>query len=298
MNSKFILISLTLIFFTLFLIGGVSAKDNATMLSDNNLDNDVLNLELNQNYTPDSINKGQLFDLYLSVKNTGSDPYHNLTILYNLPKGLELVLWPEEYYNKLAWNIDTLYPGETNTLTLVCLPMYSNYTYEFTASIEPKLDTMEVQTNPLADLSVSVDYIVENGFIKWIVKVINNGPDYATNSVANNLPTDLGIISYNLTKGSLYNNQWLIGDLASGEAQTLILITNFADGYKYDISVMSDTVSEDLSNHTVSGIVKLNDSKRDIPAFEEILNSKATANPIVLLLLAVIFVPGLRFKKD
>ena len=298
MNSRFILLSFALIFSTLFLIGGVSAKDNVTILSDNNLDNDVLNLELNQNYTPDSINKGQLFDLYLSVKNKGSDPYHNLTILYNLPKGLELVLWPDEYSNNSTWNIDTLYPGETNTLTLVCLPMYSNYTYELTASIEPELDTMEVQTNPLADLSVSVDYIVGDGIIKWFVNVLNNGPDYATNSVANNLPTDLGIISYNLTKGSLFNNQWFIGDLASGEAQTLTLITNFADGYTYDISVTSDTASEDLSNQTASGTVKLNDTEKDVPVFEEILDSKATANPIVLLLLAVIFVPGLIFKKD
>ena len=157
---------------------------------------------------------------------------------------------------------------------------------------------MEVQTNPLADLSVSVDYIVGDGIIKWFVNVLNNGPDYATNSVANNLPTDLGIISYNLTKGSLFNNQWLIGDLASGEAQTLTLITNFADGYTYDISVTSDTASEDLSNQTASGTVKLNDTEKDVPVFEEILDSKATANPIVLLLLAVIFVPGLIFKKD
>lgn len=76
------------------------------------------------------------------------------------------------------------------------------------------------------------------------------------------------------------------------------MITNFADGYTYDISVTSDTASEDLSNQTASGTVKLNDTEKDVPVFEEILDSKATANPIVLLLLAVIFVPGLIFKKD
>ncbi|WP_407381006.1 hypothetical protein [Methanobrevibacter sp.] len=295
MDSKFLLLSFVLILSGLSIIGGVFAVDNGTAFGDSNMYSDVSNLEFSQNYTPDSINKGQIFEIFLSVKNTGDDPYRNLTVLYRLPEGLDLLIWPDEYSDNSIWTIDTLYPNETSSLTLVCVPKYSNYTYTFTAT-DPGYDTIDVHTNPLADLAVGVDYIVGDGVVKWVVNVINNGPDHGVDTIVNNLPTDLGVIAYNLTKGDLVDAEWLIDDLANGEVQTLTLITHFVEGYKYNINVTSDTYSDVISNN-VSGIVRVNNSS-NIPVYSEILDANSTANPIMLLVLAVIFIPFLRFKKD
>ncbi|MBR0271001.1 MAG: DUF11 domain-containing protein [Methanobrevibacter sp.] len=291
MNSKVLLLSFVFILFGLSVMGGVCAIDNSTTLGDNNIQPDTSNLEFTQNYTPTNINKNQVFEVLLNVKNTCPDTLHNLTILYKLPDQLNLIIWPDEYINNSIWSIDTLYPNEDKTLTLVCIPTASNHTYEFTTDTGLEMD---VHTNPLADLAVGVDYIVGDDVITWIVNVINNGPDYAVNTVVSNLPTQLGVISSNLTKGFLLSNQWIIGDLASGEAQSLTLITNFVDGFEYNISVLSDTYDDNMSNNYASGIVK----NKSVPVYNEILDSNATANPILLLMLAVVFVPFLRFKKD
>ena len=71
MDSKFLLLSFVLILSGLSIIGGVFAVDNGTAFGDSNMYSDVSNLEFSQNYTPDSINKGQIFEIFLSVKNTG-----------------------------------------------------------------------------------------------------------------------------------------------------------------------------------------------------------------------------------
>ncbi|MBQ9025353.1 MAG: DUF11 domain-containing protein [Methanobrevibacter sp.] len=291
MNSKTLLLSFVYILFILSIISGVCAIDNSTALDDNNMESDASNLEFDQNYTPSTLNKDQVFEVFLNVKNTGSDTLHNLTILYRMPEHLDLIIWPDEYINNSTWYVDTLYPSENKTLTLVCVPTLSNHTYKFTVD---QGNEMDVHTNPLADLAIGVDYIIGDGIITWIVDVINNGPDNAINSVVSNLPTELGIISSNLTKGNLSANQWFIGDLSSGEAQSLTLVTNFAEGFEYNISVLSDTYDDDLSNNYASGIIK----NKSVPVYNEILDSNATANPILLLMLAVIFVPILRFKKD
>ena len=138
MESKKILLSILIIGFALVLVCNVSAADNES-ISDNNLiqeDSVYQDIELEQRYGPTTIiHKDEIFNVFLTVRNTGNNTYNNLLINYPLPKGLEVLIYPVEY-DGTVWTIDTLYPGESNTLTLVCRPLISGTTYEFQASLD------------------------------------------------------------------------------------------------------------------------------------------------------------------
>ena len=137
MASKNILFFCLIIVFALLLVSTASAIDNDTVLGDNNPQSisDYSDLKFNQSYTPTTVYKQEIFEVFLSVENTGSRTYHNLSILYPLPNGVELMMYPSEYENNSVWIIDSLYPGERNTLTLVCIPTIANTTYEFEANV-------------------------------------------------------------------------------------------------------------------------------------------------------------------
>ena len=149
MNSKNIFLALALILIALFLIGNVSATDNVTVNDYLESDDIVTNLEFEQNYNPSTVTKGDVFDVYLNVKNVGPNTYHNLTISYPLPEGLDVLIFPVEYKDNSIWIIDVLYPDTSNRLTLVCSPLISNTTYEFTVGVgNQSVSTMNVYCQP------------------------------------------------------------------------------------------------------------------------------------------------------
>ncbi|MBR6024428.1 MAG: hypothetical protein IK044_05640 [Methanobrevibacter sp.] len=151
MNSKNIFLALILIVIALALVSNVSAADNGT--ANDNItqyeDSIVTNLDFEQSSEPSVVNKGDIFEARLSVTNIGSETYHNLTIYYPLPAGLEVLIYPVEYQNDSMWVIDTLYPNETNYLTLICSALISNTTYVFTASVDNEtVSTTDVYCQP------------------------------------------------------------------------------------------------------------------------------------------------------
>ena len=155
MNSKNIFLALVLIVFALFLVSNVSATDNGTV-DDKSIsyeDSVVTNLEFEQSSNPPVVNKGDIFETHLSVKNIGSETYNNLTVYYPLPQGLDVLIYPVEYKDNSMWVIDTLYPNETNVLTLICYALVSNTTYEFTAGVgNESVSTMDVYCMPEIDI--------------------------------------------------------------------------------------------------------------------------------------------------
>lgn len=151
MSSKNIFLVLILIVLTLFLVDSVSASDNDTANDDiaSYEDSVIVNLDFEQSYNPETVNKGDVFEVYLSVKNTGSETYRNLSINYPLPPGLDVLIYPSEYKDNSVWVIDSLYPNETNSLTLICSALISNTTYEFTAGVgNESVGTMDVYCQP------------------------------------------------------------------------------------------------------------------------------------------------------
>lgn len=183
MNSKSIFGLLSLIILTLFLVSNINAADNETIISDNNA-NENYNIEFNQSYEPSVVHKGDIVDVYLHVKNVGQDTYHNLSIVYPLPQGLNLLIFPSEYDNR-TWFIDTLYPGEDDLLTLVCIPTVADKTYEFTVGIDSQTlinSTMDLYVEGETNSSNNTD-IFDGGAIK-AVDAINNS-DLSLKETAN-----------------------------------------------------------------------------------------------------------------
>ena len=178
MNSKNILLALIITAFALFLlVSSVSAVDNGTV-NDNNVfygDNAVEDLEFEQTYEPEIIHKDDIFESHLAVKNVGSKTYHNLTINYPLPEGLEVLICPVEYQNSSVWVIDTLYPNETNSLTLVCSALVANTTYEFSASVgNESVTTMDVYCQP-EETIVPDDYNNTHSSSSGLIKSVTEG---------------------------------------------------------------------------------------------------------------------------
>lgn len=135
MKSKLIILSLFVLIFALFIVSNVSAIDNETIIGDNSTQSGEItsDLEFEQSFDHKTVKKSEIFEVYLTVKNNGLEAYHNLSIFYPLPKGLNLLIYPNEYNNQ-SWFIDSLYPSESSTLTLVCQSLIDNTSYDFVAS--------------------------------------------------------------------------------------------------------------------------------------------------------------------
>ena len=176
MNSKNIFLALAITVFALFLIDNVSAVDNGTV-NDNIVsygDSTVTDLEFEQSHDPQIVNKDDIFEAHLSVKNVGPKTLNNLTINYPLPPGLEVIISPVEYQNNSVWVIDTLYPNETNYLTLVCVALVSNTTYEFTASVgNESATTMDVYCQP--ENSIPDDNNTGDASSSGLIKSVTEG---------------------------------------------------------------------------------------------------------------------------
>ena len=177
MTFKRILFAFVLIVLALFVITNISAADNDTVTNNNTVVgvDDSSNLQFEQSYNPPTVTKGNILEVYLAVKNIGSETYNNLTILYPLPKGLEVLIHPSEYKDNSVWTIDSLYPNETNTLTLVCVPTVSNVTFEFTASVDGgNVSTMDIYCQPSKNPDVGPGN-GSGGMVDAIGSVSSNG---------------------------------------------------------------------------------------------------------------------------
>ncbi len=113
---------------------------------------------------------------------------------------------------------------------------------------------------PSADLAVqkvkSVASPVVNTQFVYVVQAVNNGPSVARNAVVTDvLPAGVSYTSHSTTRGTwdqAGTGRWMIGDMAVGEIQTLLMtvtristassITNVAEGY-------SDTFDPNLVNN-------------------------------------------------
>jgi hypothetical protein len=177
MNFKKFLLSILLITFALLLISNVCAADNESVLENNILQGDSAypDLEFEQKYGPSTtIHEDDVFNAYLNVKNTGNKLYKNLTIYYPLPKDLELIIYPIEYDGSY-WTIDTLNPGESNTLVLVCSPLVPNTTYEFIAAFNgQEVTKMDVYCEPAANPDNNTDHHEVMGIIPDETSVLKN----------------------------------------------------------------------------------------------------------------------------
>lgn len=294
MKTRKIVTTLCLFLLSLILIGCVSAADNVTdeviAAGDDGSVEDI-SLEVFQNYTPSEVHMGEYITICVGITNVGITEYTNLPILYRMPEGLDTIIWPSEY-DRETWLIDSLHPGETDTLTLICQPLVSNTTLTTNVYINGKwMDSMDIYIAPSADLAINVDTYEDSEGCVWFIDVINNGPDWALNTNVYNLPK---YIDYLLSQGYLAGDIWKVGNLAKGENATLMLLSEVYDS-DYNMLVLSDIYDQNLTNNWASGSTEGREAESSV---SKTVDSNATGNPIAVLLLGLMAIPFAGFRRN
>jgi hypothetical protein len=305
MKSESALFTLAVILGLLFLISSVSAEDN---VSDSNElllgDIGVNDIEVSQNCS-DYIVFDKDFVLSIDLTNVGESTLNNLSVLYKLPEGIELIISSGDYDNGV-WSINSIEPKKTATLSFVAKPHVSNT--ELTSNVffdDEIVSTMDFYVHPVADLLISESHEFYDNLLFWTIEVLNNGPDVAYNSSVYGLPTD-AINGYVADLGYVENGIWNIGDLNIGQAVKLVMVVDlnkYAEGIYY-IHVMSDDYDSDLSNNLITiSIPSVNGTTNDtnqsviptIPVHN--IAGEAAGNPLAILLLALFAIPFTIFKR-
>lgn len=273
----------------------VSASDNVTSDALANNPNSSLNpenIKINHYYTPEKVVDNELVTVVVNVTNEGQIAYHNLTLYYNLPQGIEPLIWPSEYVNG-TWTIDSLYPGKYYSLMIVGMITVSNTTLTTTLSDDNEtLSTLDIRVFPSADLAIKEERIVVDGLWHWFIRVDNYGPDDGLNTTVYYLPDYL---AYETAVGEVLGSQWFIGTLKSGEYASLMLVCEPLEKYSFNILVLSDIFDPNMANNNVSGSSP-DDPGNNTPV--KVVDRNSTGNPIALLLFALFMIPLTKFRRD
>ncbi len=202
----------------------------------------VADLSLTKNVDNDTPNVGQNVTFTIVVSNAGPDPATNVTILDQLPQGLDFVSSSPEVgsydRNTGVWNLGNLAVNDTATLTLVATsttPEVVSNTAQVRTSDQLDPDSAPGNNEPDEDdqdsvivegqlidleLTKSVDNERPNvgDEIRFTIRVDNQGPSNATGiSVRDLLPSGLNFQSSSASQGG-YNATdgiWNIGAIGA-----------------------------------------------------------------------------------
>ena len=212
----------------------------------NNDDNESIevypsaDLEVVKKVNNTSPNYNSLVKWTVTVKNNGPDKANEIEITDILPKGLEFVSYraTKGHYNDGFWKFCCLEVGEYQNLEIVTRVkaigeiknIVSATAKEYDHNPDNNKDESQINVAPASDLEVtkSSNQSVVNykQLVKWNLIVKNNGPSDATRVVVIDLlPEGLTFISAQGDGNYSTTGTWYIGNLASGEAKSLTIIT-------------------------------------------------------------------------
>ncbi|SDQ21560.1 T9SS type B sorting domain-containing protein [Flagellimonas zhangzhouensis] len=184
----------------------------------------------------------------ITVTNDGPSTATSVEVTDQLPSGYTYVSDNAGgAYNQATgiWNVGTIPSGSSRSLSILCNVNPSG-DYNNTAQItghdqtdidsspnndapgEDDQDQVNVYPDPLVDISVTKmvdEFIPEVGSeIVFTVNVTNDGPSDATNVVVTDmLASGYDLVSISATSGTYnsINGSWVVGNLASGNTETL-----------------------------------------------------------------------------
>ena len=175
------------------------------------------------------------------ITNNGPDIAHNITIKDLLPESL---IWldddSEGDYNPVTGElfIDVLDVDESYTLNIETLvnstgDIENNVTvngseYDYNTTNNKANETIEVEKSADVFLVKLVNQTNPNynDLVTWTLIISNRGPDKANHiEVEDILPEGLIFVSYNATKGILYEGKWVMCCLENGEEQRFNMVT-------------------------------------------------------------------------
>ncbi|NAY92641.1 DUF11 domain-containing protein [Muricauda sp. JGD-17] len=235
----------------------------------------VIDLELTKiadNPTPDV---GVIVIFTLTISNTGPSQATSIDVLDLIPSGFTYVSddGAGDYDDATGiWDVGTLASGSTEVLNITASVnpsgSYSNVaqvvahdqadsdsTPNNNVLAEDDQDQAVLNPNPIVDVSVTqiADNLAPNvgDQINFTITVLNDGPSDATNVVVTDvLPSGYAYVNATASNG-FYNpliGSWILGNLASGTSETLILTADVLPSGVYantaELTGLSETDSD------------------------------------------------------
>lgn len=298
----------------------------------NNYDDDMIDvrpiadLSIIKIVDNNSPNYGETVKWTLIASNNGPNDAHNVIVRDILPKGLTFVKSNGKYSNGV-WNIGTLNVGDEKSLEIICkVTLTGDFTNlarisadELDLDDSNNLDEESIRVSPASDLvvtKIASKYHYKVGdVIEYVIEIINKGPDTAKNIRVNEVLDDLlKLKSFKVTKGKFdkIGNVWTISSLHNGEsAKLFISVIAMGSGIlNNSVNVTSDTFDYDLSNNNDFAMVNvtdkplnkinISDNVNSVKKAQSILEIHKTANPIVVLLISLMFMivfSGVKISK-
>ena len=288
----------------------------------------IADLSINKIVDNQSPKYGEIVKWTLIALNQGPNTAHNVIVRDVLPEGLTFVSSNGRYSDGI-WDVGILEVGEERSLEIISKVTSTGNFRNLAVISADELDLDEsnnqdnesVDVDPASDLSISkiaskYQYHVGD-VIEYVIEVVNNGPDTARNVKVTEIMDDLlKLVSFKVTKGKFdkLSNVWTIDSLANGESAKLyIKVIAMGSGILCnDVTVTSDIFDYDLSNNDDSAVVEAIEENSRPPKSSSIdkdnLNGEnspqndnlakksptvipmnPTANPIVVLLISLIF---------
>ena len=212
----------------------------------NNQDNETIDVEksadvwINKIVNQTNPNYGDLITWTLIISNKGPDKATNIYVEDSLPEGLILVDYvaTKGFYDNGLWVMCCLENGEEQRLDIITrvnatgeiANLATIHADEYDSNTTNNQDNESIDVPLAVDVGVMIE--VDNSqpsfgeSVVWQIKVVNNGPDNATDVVLHEvLPHGLVFVDYNSTKGVYSDDEWKIGSLNVGETQYLNIST-------------------------------------------------------------------------
>ena len=233
------------------IISGLVNTSTYELDKENNYDDDVLevnplcDLILDIKVSDSPVNKDDIVDWTITVKNDGPDKADNILVtLDDLESlNLEILNFSDDGFDPVSfeWIINDLDNGENASLVISTRVNTSNETVDVKSSVisdtfelnyDNNHDNDSLKVNPLCDLildiNVSDSPVNKDEIVEWTITVKNDGPDKAENVIVNLTDLDsLDLIILNVSDDSFNPNtfEWIIGDLDIDEIISLIIST-------------------------------------------------------------------------
>ena len=275
----------------------------------------VANLAVEKSVDNPEPDYGETVIWTLRVTNNGPNAAHNVKVSEKLPEGLKFVKSDGNYRNNV-WNVGVLESGESKELNIICkvtatgrfVNVVSVSCDEFDSDLNDNTDRESVDVAPASDLSVTkiaskYRYSVGD-VVRYVIEVVNNGPDTAHNIKVSEIMDDLlKMKSFKVTGGSFdkFSLVWTIDSLGNGESARLYIeaIAMGAGILRNSVNVTSDTFDYNPDNNYDFAVVNVSDVENgdDVDVrngfnghSSGVLESHPTGNPFFTLILSLIFV--------
>ena len=271
----------------------------------------------------------------LIVTNNGPNDASEVFVSDVIQNGLQLITTQGDgEYEDSLWYVGDLMAGESKMLELVCKVVATgdleNYASVWGSEYDPDLSNNEAEeslsVNPASDLSITktvskYKYNVGD-LVRFSIKVVNKGPDKATNvEVMEIMDDSLLLKSFKASYGDFdeVNDVWSIDELDVGDSASLDIdaVAEKPGLASNRVSVTNDNYDPDLTNNedNVTVNVTKNPKKVDGPknrhvtesnkeirgAYQSVLQNYISGNPLVMMLVSVVFlllIPcGISFSK-